>query len=334
MQIYTNINDLPHFKNTVITIGSFDGLHLGHQQILQRVVVLAAQENAESIVISFDPHPRLVVYPDDAAAVELLTDTNEKCRILARLGIKNVVLVRFDAAFANQTAEEYINDFLVKRFQPSHIVIGYDHHFGKNRVGDLDLLQQFAPKYGYKVEEISPQTIADIAISSTKIRNALAVGNIKNANQLLGRPFAITGTVVQGAQIGRTIGYPTANIATHSRHALVPNDGIYAATIFIENDAEDDNNQHNNSLFAIKTDDANVRQGHICSLYIGNRPTLNGKNKTIEAFIFDFDKNIYTKNVRIELVDKIRDDMKLDGLDGLKAQIAKDNEAVLLAFLF
>jgi riboflavin kinase/FMN adenylyltransferase len=199
----------------------------------------------------------------------------------------------------------------------------------------LDLLQHFAPKYGYKVEEISPQTIADIAISSTKIRHALAAGNIKNANQLLGRPFAITGTVVKGAQIGRTIGYPTANIATHSRHALVPSDGIYAATIFIENDAETEHNvTQNRSLIANKTHNPSLRQGNICSLYIGNRPTLNGKNKTIEAFIFDFDADIYGKNVRIEIVDKIRDDMKLDGLDALKAQITKDNEAVLLAFLF
>ena len=327
MNIYNDINALPHFKNTIVTIGSFDGLHLGHQEILQRVTTLAAQNEAESVVITFDPHPRLVVYPDDTA-VQLLTDTAEKCRILARLGIKNVVLVRFDAAFANQTPEAYISDFLVKRFNPSHIVIGYDHHFGKNRAGNLALLQHFAQAYQYEVTEINAQTVENIAISSTKIRTALAEGNIKTANQLLGRAFALTGTVVKGAQIGRTIGYPTANIAPDSRNMLVPSDGIYAATIFIEDE--------NSSVTTIKNA-KNIahRKGHICSLYIGSRPTLNdGKAKTIEAFIFDFDNDIYNKKVRIEFVEKIRNDLKLDGLDALKAQIAMDNKDVLKAFLF
>jgi riboflavin kinase / FMN adenylyltransferase len=325
LQVYTDINALPQFQNTVITIGSFDGVHTGHQQILRRVTTLAEQTGAESVVITFDPHPRLVVYPNDDA-VKLLTDTAEKCRILANLGIKNVVLVRFDAAFANLSAEEYIADFLVKRFRPAHIVIGYDHQFGKNRAGNLALLQQFAPEMGYALEEISQQTINDIAISSTKIRTALAEGEVENAENLLGRPFAITGKVVKGAQIGRTIGYPTANIQPHSRHALVPNDGIYAATIFIENEDLDLKNMMTNRQHIT------ARTGHICSLYIGNRPTLNGKNQTIEAFIFDFNTDIYDKNVRIELLGKIRNDMKLDGLDALKAQIAKDNQAVLERF--
>jgi riboflavin kinase / FMN adenylyltransferase len=330
LNIYNDINALPQFKNTVITIGSFDGLHVGHQEILQRVTTLAAQNDAESVVITFDPHPRLIVYPDDTA-VQLLTDTAEKCRILARLGIKNVVLVRFDADFANQSPETYIADFLVARFNPSHIVIGYDHHFGKNRAGNLALLRQFATQYQYEVTEINKQAIDDIAISSTKIRTALAEGNIKNANQLLGRPFALTGTVVKGAQIGRTIGYPTANIAPDSRNMLVPSDGIYAATIFI---TEAENTE--NSVFKIEnTKNITHRKGYICSLYIGNRPTLDdGKHQTIEAFIFDFDKDIYHQKVRIELVEKIRNDMKLDGLDALKAQIAIDNKAVLEAFLY
>lgn len=319
-------NELPQLNNAVVTIGSFDGVHAGHQSILTRVVELATLHNTESVVVTFEPHPRLVVFPGDPA-VRLITDIDEKCRLLAAACIQNIVLVRFDAAFAEQSPDEYIQNFLIKHFHPSHIVIGYDHHFGKNRQGNITLLEKYTSKFNFKIQEINKQTIDDIAISSTKIRNFIEEGNIKAANQLLGRRFALTGTVVKGAQVGRTIGYPTANIALHSTHSLRPNDGIYAAVAYIdEYDAENVQLLAENGLQIAK-------RGRVCSLYIGKRPTLNGDTTSIEAYIFDFDDDIYDKKIRIELVDKIRNDKKLADLESLKKQISLDNKAVLEAFL-
>ncbi len=308
MNIYRNLNELPIFRNAVITIGSFDGVHFGHQRILRRVCELAEQHNGESIVITFDPHPRLVIYPADDS-LHLLSSTDEKCQLLAKAGINHVVLVRFTPEFAQQSPENYIQNFLVKNFQPKHIVIGYDHRFGENRKGNIDLLQFFAPKYGYNVVEILKQEIDDIAVSSTKIRIALDKGDIDTATNLLAHQFSFTGTVVKGQQIGRTIGYPTANIQPDDRHQLIPANGIYAAQIEV-----------NGSVF--KT-----------SLYIGTRPTLNSdtnnSSRVIEAFIFDFNQDIYDQKVKLTFVKYIRPDKKLDNLAALKAQIAEDNEKVL-----
>ncbi len=307
LNIYQNLNELPSFRNAVITIGSFDGVHFGHQRILRQVRELAAQYNGESVVVTFDPHPRLVIYPDDDS-LHLLTSTQKKCELLEKSGINHVVLVRFTPEFAQQSPEDYIQNFLVKNFQPKHIVIGYDHHFGENRKGNIDLLQMLAPKYGYNVVEISKQEIDDIAVSSTKIRLALDKGDIQAAQNLLAHDFSFTGTVVKGQQLGRTIGYPTANIQPDDRHQLIPANGIYAATIEI-----------NHAIFK-------------ASLYIGTRPTLNGETRTIEAFIFDFDEDIYDQNVKLNFVKYIRPDKKLESLDALKSQIAKDNKKVLAVF--
>ncbi len=303
MNIYRNPAELPVFRNSVVTIGSFDGVHFGHQRILRRVVELAKQHDGESIVITFDPHPRLVIYPDDDS-LHLLTSTEEKCRLLEEAGIDNVVLVRFTTDFSQQSPEDYIKNFLVKNFQPRYITIGYDHHFGQGRKGNIDLLQSFSEKYGYTVEEINRQDVDDIAVSSTKIRQALDEGNIESATQLLNHPFTLTGTVVKGQQVGRTIGYPTANILPSDRHQLIPANGIYAVWVMIEG----------------------VR--YAGSLYIGNRPTLNGQSRSIEVFIFDFDSDIYTKIIQIAFVKHIRPDKKLESLAALKEQIAADNAVI------
>jgi riboflavin kinase / FMN adenylyltransferase len=303
MHIWHNLADLPTFRNAVITIGSFDGVHLGHQQILQRVNELATACDGERIVITFDPHPRLIVYPDDPA-VQLLTTTAQKCRLLAQHKIDHTVLVRFDAAFAAQSPTAYIEHFLVKYFQPKFIVIGYDHHFGKDRVGNMALLQSLAPKYNYEVIEISKQAVDAIAISSTKVREAILNGYIAAANNLLGYAFSITGSVVKGQQIGRTIGYPTANVLPNSPHQIIPNDGIYAAKVIVDN------------------------RTYNASLYIGTRPTLNGLTRSIEAHIFDFNKDIYNETIEVVIIAKVRDDKKLDSLAALQAQIAIDNKAV------
>jgi riboflavin kinase/FMN adenylyltransferase len=303
LTIYRSPSELPIFRNAVITIGSFDGVHFGHQRILRRITELAKQYNGESVVITFDPHPRLVVYPDDDS-LHLLTSTPEKCRLLEAAGVNHVVLVRFTTEFSQQSPEDYIQHFLVKNFQPNYIVIGYDHHFGESRKGNIHLLQALSLKYGYTVEEINRQEVEDIAVSSTKIRLALDVGNIETATQLLNHPFTISGTVVQGLQVGRTINYPTANIAPDDRHQLIPANGIYAVWVTVMN------------------------KQYAGSLYIGNRPTLNGTTRSIEVFIFDFDSDIYGQNISLVFVKYIRADKKLNGLDELKQQIAADNEAV------
>lgn len=310
MIIYRNLSDLPTFKNAVITIGSFDGVHVGHQRILRRVVELAAQHHGTGIVITFDPHPRLVVYPADDT-LYLLSSTDEKCRLLEAAGIDAVVLVRFTPEFSQQSPEDYIKNFLIKNFQPTHIVIGYDHHFGENRAGNIDFLRQFAPIYHYEVEEISRQDVDDIAVSSTKIRHALEVGDVETAADLLGYPFVLSGTVVKGQQLGRTIGYPTANLQPTTRHQLIPTDGIYAVWVDI------------------------AQKRYNGSLYIGTRPTVDaGLRRTIEVFIFDFNDDIYGQNIRLSLKKFIRPDKKLANLDELKQQIEQDNaqiEAALLA---
>ncbi|MEY4927881.1 MAG: hypothetical protein RI894_2317 [Bacteroidota bacterium] len=303
MNIYRNPAELPIFCNAVVTIGSFDGVHFGHQRILRRVVELAEQHGGESIVITFDPHPRLVIYPDDDS-LHLLTSTEEKCRLLEEAGIDHVVLVRFTTAFSQQSPENYIENFLVKNFHPHHIIIGYDHHFGASRKGNIDLLQRFSEKYNYTVEEINRQDVDDIAVSSTKIRQALDEGNIESATQLLNHPFTLSGTVVMGQQIGRTIGYPTANIAPSDRHQLIPANGIYAVWVVVDGDR------------------------YTGSLYIGNRPTLHGNSRSIEVFIFDFNRDIYTKKIDIAFISHIRPDKKLDGLEALKTQIAADNAVI------
>lgn len=302
MRVFNDLNDLPDFQNAVVTIGSFDGVHLGHQQILNQVKGLARQCAGESIVITFHPHPRLVIYPKDKS-LQLITSIDEKVDLMRRYGIDNVVVVPFTVEFSQQSADEYIQKFLVGKFHPRYIVIGYDHRFGLNRQGDINYLKWHGEQSGYEVVEIGKHEVEDIAVSSTKIRTALEQGAVDQAQRLLGHYFFLTGTVVHGNKIGKKLGFPTANLDLNNRHKLLPPTGIYA-------------------VYAYHKDQ---RYGGM--LYIGDRPTLKEyQNKTIEVNLFDFDKDIYGDKLRLELVARTRDDQAFSDLEQLSAKLAEDRK--------
>lgn len=307
MKVYRGLDKIERFNNPIITIGSFDGLHLGHQQIFQKLRDLAKDNSGETVVITFDPHPRQIIYPKDKT-LQLITSLEEKIELFQNFDIDHLVIVPFSIEFSQISADEYIEKFLIEKFAPHTIVIGYDHKFGLNRIGDINYLRWFEKKGVFKVEEISKHEIDAITISSTKIRKALSNKEIKKANKLLGYPFNMIGKVIVGQKIGKTLGYPTANISIESKHKLIPPYGIYAVNIFVKN----------------------VRyQG---MLYIGDRPSMvNLNDRTIEVNIFNFDEDIYGVYVKIELISYIRDDIKFSDLEQLKQQLAIDKKNSQLA---
>ena len=308
MRIYKDLNNLPEFKNAVLTIGSFDGVHIGHQQIIQQINDLASSIDGESVLITFDPHPRFVV-GNRQGDLRLLNTLKEKAELLEQCAVDVLVVVPFSKEFASQSPDAYIQDFLVAHFRPKIIAIGYDHKFGQNRIGDISYLKKFEEQHDFKVVEISKQEVADIAVSSTKVRRALTNGNVHKAEQLLGHPFGITGIVVKGLQIGTTIGYPTANVEVQHPYKLIPPEGIYAVWV------NSDNKRY---------------QG---MLYIGNRPTIDqGLKQTIEVNIFDFDQDIYGKELKVEFIEYLRGDVKFTTLENLKDQLTKDKQAALNVF--
>lgn len=305
MKIHRALDQLPVFKNAVITIGSFDGVHIGHQQIIKRINETAKTINGESVLITFHPHPRLVLAPNNNS-LRLITTLNEKAAVLSSYGVDHLVVVPFTKDFSSQSPDEYIENFLVKYFQPKQIIIGYDHKYGKNRAGDITYLKEVKAAHGYEVIEINPQEIEDIAVSSTKIRKALQEGEVARAARLLGHPFVLIGRVVKGLQLGSKLGYPTANIKVAEPYKLIPPQGIYAVQV-----------EHKNHLY----------NG---MLYIGDRPTLDKElEQTIEVNIFDFDLDIYDQELKVIFVDHIREDQKFDSLEELKIQLGADKESAL-----
>ncbi|CAH1000432.1 hypothetical protein LEM8419_01585 [Neolewinella maritima] len=300
MITHYQLDDLPVFHRAVLTIGSFDGVHRGHQQLLARIRRMAEVRQGESIVITFDPHPRSVLRPDDDS-LRLLSTTEEKAAFCAEQGIDHLVVVPFTLAFSQQSPTEYIEQFLVRYFAPDRIVIGYDHHFGKDRAGNVELLRYWAPHHGYEVVEIAAQEVNQITVSSTKIRNALFAGNVSRARSLMGRSYELTGRVVRGQQIGRTLGFPTANLQCVNPLKLVPAKGIYAVRTRIE---------------------GRVYGG---MLYIGNRPTLeDGRGTTIELNVFDFSGDLYDTELTVEFVEHLRGDLPLKSLEALQQQLKRD----------
>jgi riboflavin kinase/FMN adenylyltransferase len=303
MRIYHHIDEFTRLNNAIVTIGTFDGVHLGHRKIIAGIKELAESTGGETVLLTFFPHPRMILHPEDES-IKLINTMPEKAELLEELGIEHLIITPFSRDFSNQTAEEYIRDVLVNKIGTKKIVIGYDHRFGKDRQGGLDELLQMGPVYGFEVVEIPEQDINDVAISSTRVRSALLEGKIELANTLLGYPFYITGTVVRGDQLGRQIGYPTANIVIPERYKLIPSHGIFAARVII---------------------DGLLYNG---MAYIGSRPTINGLTRNIEVNIFDFDQDIYNRQIQMEFLNFVRDDMKFDSLDELKDQIAKDKVEV------
>jgi riboflavin kinase/FMN adenylyltransferase len=313
MQVHSDTSNLPFFKNAAITIGTFDGVHSGHVQIIHQLKKEAQQNNGESVIITFDPHPRMVLNPHKVQApIKLLNTLDEKIELLNKQEIDHLVIIPFTQEFSNQSAEEYIADFLVSKFHPQTIIIGYDHRFGKNRTGDYKLLEKFQATYNYKVKEIPEHVLHHVTISSTKIRQALFEGDIKTANEYLGYDYFFEGRVIDGNKLGRTLGYPTANIQINNENKLVPGNGIYAVSLSIGNEPE------NNEPGFIAT------SNHEGMMSIGFRPTIGGSNIVIEVNIFDFDENIYNRKIRVYVKKFLRLEEKFDSLEDLKAQIAKD----------
>ncbi len=306
MNVHTNINQLPAFRNAVITIGTFDGVHQGHKQIISQLVKEAQAVNGTSMVITFDPHPKMIV-GDTQNPVSLLNSPDEKYELLKKAGIEHIVVVPFTRAFAEQPAGSYIRDFLVAKFHPHTVIIGYDHRFGKDRAGDYHLLEAEAPVYGYLVKEIPEHILQDITISSTRIRKALISGDIDTANKFLGYEYFFSGIVTEGNKLGRTIGYPTANLSLSNSTKLIPANGVYAARVIIEG----------------------FDKTYGGMMNIGTRPTVDGSKLVVEVNIFDFDEMIYGKRVTVILVKKLRDEVKFSGLDALKEQLGKDREDAL-----
>ncbi len=303
MKIHLGTETIKDIKNAVVTSGTFDGVHVGHQKILGKLRDEANKINGQTVLITYWPHPRLVLNTSDDSLL-LLSTFPEKANLLEQYGIDHLVKVPFTKEFAELSPEEYIRIILTERIGAKKIIIGYDHRFGKNRSGGLDELRSFAPKYDYEVEEIPRQDIDEIGISSTKIRRALEDGDISTANTYLGRSYSVAGKVVEGDKLGRSIGYPTANIKVKEGYKLIPADGIYAVKV------------------------CNKYRKYNGMLNIGNRPTVGGQNRTIEVNIFDFNQDIYDSEISIEFIDRIRDEIKFDSLDGLKLQLKEDEKAV------
>lgn len=308
MKIYSNLNDIPQLTRAVVTIGSFDGVHFGHRKILDRVKQLARHVQGESVVITFHPHPRLVLYPNDTS-LRLLTTAHEKVQLLEEYGIDHVFVIPFDQAFAEQTPHEYIEKFLLEKFTPRYIVIGYDHQFGKNREGNIDWLRKYEQPDEFEVVEIKPQEVEDIAISSTKIRKALFKGEVAKANHWLCTPYRLSGLVTHGQGLGRTLGFPTANLEVQQPWKLIPGDGIYAVYIY------------------------KGTQKYQGMLYIGSRPSIKDQDeRVIEVNLFDFTGDLYGEQLTLEFVARIRGDATFDTLDALKLQLQEDRETTLQIF--
>ena len=307
MRVYKDLTTLPKFRNAVITVGTFDGVHKGHQQIIYKLNLLAKKHNGESILITFHPHPRFVLNPNDTN-LKLINTLEEKILLLAHYGIDNLVVVPFDKSFADLIAEEYISDFLVKNFQPKVIAIGYDHQFGKGRKGNIDLLKAYQNAYDFEIERIEKEELEDITISSTKIRNALESGNVALAQELMNHTYFITGNVVSGKQIGRTLGFPTANIAIDVPYKLIPKEGVYAVNVVVK------------------------EKNHKGMLNIGHKPTFTENQLSIEVHIFDFKEYIYNETISIHFIDFIRAEIKFENIEALKNQLSLDKQKVLSIF--
>lgn len=305
MKVYRNLETLPVFQNAVVTIGTFDGVHKGHQKIIQQLLEESKKSGGESVLITFSPHPRKIVRPD--LNLVQLTTIEERIGLLKQRGLNNLVVVPFTKAFSEQTALEYIEEFLVKKFHPSLIVIGYDHKFGNNRGGNFRLLEEYADAYQYKVKEIDEELINNAIISSTKIREALLTGNIAVANAYLGYAYFFTGYVVEGNQLGRTIGYPTANLQMNDPEKLVPGNGVYTVTAQLEGETR-------------------MLKG---MMNIGTRPTVDGSHRMIEVHLFDFDEDIYSRHLKVWLHHFIREEQKFNGIESLKEQLHKDKQQSL-----
>jgi riboflavin kinase/FMN adenylyltransferase len=304
MKIHLGLDDLNPIPGAVVTSGTFDGVHIGHQKILTRIKEIAQIKGGETVVITFWPHPRLILYPDNHQ-LQLLSTFDEKCEILREQGIDHLVAIPFTKQFSQLSSVQFIQKVLIEKIGTRTLVIGYDHRFGKNREGSFEHLKSNAQVYGFDVEEISKQEVDDIAVSSTKIRKALDLGEVEIAHSYLGRPYSFTGVVVEGNKIGRNLGFPTANIYIEEKYKLIPADGVFAVLVLVKNQ----------SLKGM--------------LNIGIRPTIGDQKRMIEVNIFDFEGDLYGEKIKIELVKRIRSEKKFDNLEQLKKQLDEDKNLAI-----
>ncbi len=304
MKVFQNINEFKDIVRAVVTIGTFDGIHIGHQKIIDTIKNVAKKNNSETVILTFSPHPRIVLQPD--FDLKLIYTEKEKINILRELGIDNLIIQPFSKEISLLSTNEYIDKFIINIINPTAIVIGYDHHFGKNREGSILDLKEYATNYGFEIIEVSSQNINDVSVSSTKIRNAILEGDMKTTSLYLGRDFMITGKVVKGEKNGRKIGFPTANISVSDKNKLIPTNGVYAVRVKILD-----------KMF----------EG---MLNIGKRPTFNNDlHNTIEVHMLDFPNwDIYDKYITIYFIQKIRDEIKFNSLDDLKNQLINDRKKI------
>ena len=306
MNIFHSIRDFKSTKRTIVTLGTFDGVHIGHTKIIEKLLQNTSDCDCETLLLTFFPHPRMVL--QDPTAIKLLNTMEEKSILLEKSGLQNLVIHPFDKDFSRLTAEEFVKNILVDSFNIKKIIIGHDHRFGRNRTANIDDLIVFGKLYDFEVEQISSQQIDEVAISSTKIRNALDEGDLKLANAYLGYDYFITGTVVKGKELGRTIGFPTANIAISESYKLIPQQGVYAVSSVIDN----------KTVFGM--------------MNIGFNPTVNGEKQTIEVNYFDLNSDLYGKKISVSMLFRIRSEQKFESLAQLKEQLHQDKK-IALAFI-
>jgi riboflavin kinase/FMN adenylyltransferase len=300
LKIVQNTSNFSDKEKTYVTIGTFDGVHFGHQKIIEKLIDEAKKAGKKSVVLTFFPHPRMVLQKD--VSLELINTIEERATLLEKTGLDYLIIHPFSKEFSRMTALEFVRDILVNQLNISKLIIGYDHHFGKNREGNITQLTEYSHLYDFEVEEIPAQDIDDVSVSSTKIRRALATGNLKTANNFLGYSFMLNGNVVNGKKLGGKIGYPTANIDIKESYKLIPKTGVYIVKSTIDE----------KTIFGI--------------MNIGNRPTVNGNHQTIEVHFFDFNQNLYDRNLTIELIYFLRDEEKFDSVEILIQQLKKDEK--------
>ncbi|MFH6934282.1 bifunctional riboflavin kinase/FAD synthetase [Flavobacterium sp. YO12] len=298
MKLFHSINDFHSTKKTILTLGTFDGVHIGHKKILERITQNTENGKYESLVLTFFPHPRMVL--QEKSEIKLLNTIAEKTKLLEATGIENLIIHPFDESFSRLTAEEFVHSILVDQFHIQKIIIGHDHRFGRNRTANIDNLIAYGAEYGFEVEQISAQEIQDVSVSSTKIRKALTEGKMDLANEYLGYDYFLSGKIVKGKQLGRTIGFPTANIEIEEDYKLIPKTGVYAVKALIDQ----------KEVFGM--------------MNIGFNPTVNGQKQTIEVNLFDFDADIYDKEIEVSLLHFLREEQKFGSIDLLKEQLNQD----------
>lgn len=306
MKIYTKLQDFTATKKTIVTLGTFDGVHLGHTVILDKICNIAKQENLESVVLTFFPHPRLIVSND--SEIKMLNTMSEKAKLLEQKGIQNFIIHPFDKLFSELSPREFVEQILIKQLNIQKIIIGYDHKFGKNRAADFNDLIAFGNEFGFDVQEISAKQVNEVSVSSTKIRNSLLEGNISLANDYLGYSYMLSGIVVKGNQLGRTIGFPTANIQISENYKLIPKNGVYIVTAIL----------NNKTIFGM--------------MNIGVKPTLGENLLSIEVHLLQFSEDIYGKKIQVNVIERLRDEQKFESFEALKLQLEMDKANTLHYF--